>query len=114
MSSIIKLSVNNFISTIKIRLDFTLSLFPVSKSTKKKKKKSKIRTGGKKAWPFDRGVKTGTRPSNSRKSIFIREKLVGPKARNEGIVDESVHEEGEREKGERERMKHAKLREPES
>lgn len=112
MSSIIKLSVNNFISRIKIRLDFTV---PVSKSTKKKKKKkSKIRTGGKKAWPFDRGVKTGTRPSNSRKSIFIREKLVGPKARNEGIVDESVHEEGERGKGERERMKHAKLREPES
>lgn len=110
MSSIIKLSVNNFISRIKIRLDFTV---PVSKSTKKKKKKkSKIRTGGKKAWPFDRGVKTGTRPSNSRKSIFIREKLVGPKARNEGIVDESVHEEGEGRK--RERMKHAKLREPES
>ena len=110
MSSIIKLSVNNFISRIKIRLDFTV---PVSKSTKKKKKKkSKIRTGGKKAWPFDGGVKTGTRPSNSRKSIFIREKLVGPKARNEGIVDESVHEEGEGR--ERERMKHAKLREPES
>ena len=44
MSSIIKLSVNNFISRIKIRLDFTV---PVSKSTKKKKKK-KFEQEGKK------------------------------------------------------------------
>lgn len=64
---------------IKIRLGFH-TLFPVSKS--KKKKKIENSNGREKAWPLDGGVKTGTRPSNSRKSIFIREKLVGPKARN--------------------------------
>lgn len=110
LSSIIKLSINNFIDErlIKIRLDFrTVPCVEI----KKKKKKSKIRTGkmeGKSLATRWVASKLGLVPRIPESQFSLGRnwaRLVGPKARNGarariGESDESVHGRGGGRRGE--------------
>lgn len=109
MSSIIKLSVNNFISRIKIRLDFTV---PVSKSTKKKKKKNrKFEQEGKKLGRSIEASKLGLVPRIPESQFSLGRNWLARRLETRESWTRACMKRG---KGERERMKHAKLREPES